>query len=135
MSSGTGGEYGCTSEWDWPMDRVADQGRPQPGMPGLLQGRRPMQLSIRVPIGPHCNLNPDFKHWGNLYWESYPLPVIHCPSGYGLPGNKLGGSNWDPLYGKLTGYKKSVRHTGTRACLYFSRVFGAPGCNGVNQAF
>ena len=81
-----------------------------------------MQLSIRVPIGPHRNLNPDFKHWGNLYQESYPLPVIHCPSGYGLSGNKLGSSNRDPLYGKLTDYKKkkSVRHAGTRACLYFS---------------
>ena len=67
-----------------------------------------MQLSIRVPIGPHRNLNPDFKHWGNLYRESYPLPVMHCPSGYCLHGNKLGGSNRDPLYGKLTGYKKKV---------------------------
>ena len=65
-----------------------------------------MQLSIRVPIGPHRNLNPDFKYWGNLYWESYPLPVIHYPSGYGPSGNKLGGSNRDPLYGKLTGYNK-----------------------------
>ena len=64
-----------------------------------------MQLSIRVPIGPHRNLNPDFKHWGNLYWESYSLLVIHCSSEYGLPGNKLSGSNRDPLYGKLTGYK------------------------------
>ena len=85
-----------------------------------------MQLSIRVPIGPHHNLNPNFKHWGNLYRESYPLPVIHCPFGYGLPGNKPGSSNWDPLYGKLTGYKKSVRHTGMRACLYFPREDGAP---------
>ena len=79
-----------------------------------------MQLSIRVLVGPHCNLNPDFKHWGNLYCESYPLPVIQYPLGYGLSGNKLGGSNWDPLYRKLTGYNKSVRHAGTRACLYFS---------------
>ena len=79
-----------------------------------------MQLSIRVPIGPHCNLDPDFKHWGNLYRESYPLLVIHYLLGYGLSSNKLGGSNRDPLYGKLTGYNKSVRHTGTRACLYFS---------------
>ena len=79
-----------------------------------------MQLSIRVPIGPHLNLNPDFKHWGNLYRESYPLPVIQYPLAYGLSGNKLGGSNRDPLYGKLTGYNKSVRHAGTRACLYFS---------------
>ena len=79
-----------------------------------------MQVSIRVPIGPHRNLNPDFKHWGNLYRESYPLPVIHYPLEYGLSSNKLGGSNWDPLYGKLTGYNKSVRHAGMRACLYFS---------------
>ena len=79
-----------------------------------------MQLSIRVPIGPHHNLNPDFKHWGNLYRESHPLPVIHYPLGYGLSGNKLSGSNRDPLYGKLTGYNKSVRHASTRACLYFS---------------
>ena len=74
-----------------------------------------MQLSIRVPIGPHRNLNPDFKHWGNLYRESYPLLVIHCPSGYGLSGNKLSSSNRDLLYGKLTGYKKKVyicRHEG-----------------------
>ena len=89
-------------------------------MPGLLHGRCPMQLSIRVPIGPHRNLNPYFKHWGNLYRVSYPLPVIHYPLGYGLSGNKLSGSNWDMLYGKLTGYNKNVRHAGTRACLYFS---------------
>ena len=79
-----------------------------------------MQLSKWVPIGPHRNLDPNFKHWGNLYRESYPLPVIHYPLGYGLSGNKLGGSNRDPLYGKLTGYNKSVRHAGMRACLYFS---------------
>ena len=94
-----------------------------------------MQLSIRVLIGPHCNLNPDFKHWENLYRESYPLPVIHCPSGYGLSGNKLGSSNQDPLYRKLTGYqKKGVRHTGTRACLYFPREDGALGRNSVKQS-
>ena len=79
-----------------------------------------MQLSIWVPIGPHRNLNPDFKHWRNLYPESYLLPVIHYLLGYGLSGNKLGGSNLDPLYRKLTGYKKSVRHASTRAYLYFS---------------
>ena len=94
-----------------------------------------MQLSIRVPIGPQHNLNPNFKHWGNLYQDSYPLLVIHCPFGYGLPGNKPGSSNRDPLYGKLTGYKKSVRHAGMRACLYFLQEDGVPGCNSVNQAF
>ena len=95
-----------------------------------------MQLSIRVPIGPHRNLNPDFKHWGNLYWESYPLLVIHCPSGYGLSGNKLGSSNRDPLYGKLTGYKKKVLDTLAQGhASIFPREDGAPGCNGINQVF
>ena len=95
-----------------------------------------MQLSKRVPIGPHRNLNPDFKHWENLYWESYLLPVIHCPSGYGLPGNKLSSSNQDPLYGKLTGYKKKVLDMLARGrASIFQWEDGALGRNGVNQAF
>ena len=95
-----------------------------------------MQLSIRVPIGPHRNLNPDFKHWGNLYWESYPLPVTHCPSGHGLSSNKLGGSNLDPLYGKLTGYKKKVLDTPAQGCAsIFPQEDGVPGRNGINQVF
>ena len=94
-----------------------------------------MQLSIWVLIGPHRNLNPDFKHWRNLYRESYLLPVIHYPLGYGLFGNKLGSSNLDPLYRKLTGYKKVLDMPARGHTSIFPREDGVPGCNGVNQAF
>ena len=52
MPDSTRGAYGCTSEWDWPLDWVAGAGRTRPRMPGLLCGRHSMKLSDQLPIGP-----------------------------------------------------------------------------------
>ena len=52
------------------------QGRTRPGMPGLLHGKRSMQLRYRVPEGPPSltESEPNPRAKVNMHRVSWPLP-------------------------------------------------------------